>query len=139
MSLQPGAHAEPDQALRAHVQILKNVKAAAEVRSSVCHAAVIFANAMMHSGTTVDAFLRDNLDWLRRARFLPVLTPAQFRLHGMVTGRARQRCCSGVRVWQWSEVGAWVEGCRTSLWLSGSGTAQTQSSQPCTWNVAAPS
>ena len=52
------------------MQILKNVKAAAEVRSSVCHAAVIFANAMMHSGTTVDAFLRDNLDWLRRAQLL---------------------------------------------------------------------
>jgi hypothetical protein len=31
----------------------------------VAHAAVIFANAIMHSGTTVDAFLRDNLDWLR--------------------------------------------------------------------------
>lgn len=49
------------------VQILKNVKAASEVRNSVCHAAIIFANAIMHSGTTVDLFLRENLDWLSRA------------------------------------------------------------------------
>lgn len=33
----------------------------------MCHSATIFANAMMHSGTTVDAFLRENLDWLGRA------------------------------------------------------------------------
>lgn len=48
-------------------QILKNVKTASEVRNSVCHSAVIFANAIMHSGTTVDSFLRENLDWLSRA------------------------------------------------------------------------
>ena len=28
---------------------------------------VVFANAATHAGTTVDAFLRDNLDWLARA------------------------------------------------------------------------
>jgi 26S proteasome regulatory subunit N2 len=49
------------------VQILKNVKTASEARNSVCHSAVIFANAIMHSGTTVDSFLRENLDWLSRA------------------------------------------------------------------------
>lgn len=49
------------------MQILKNVKTASEVRNSVCHSAVIFANAIMHSGTTVDLFLRENLDWLSRA------------------------------------------------------------------------
>ncbi len=49
------------------LQILKNVKTASEVRNSVCHSAVIFANAIMHSGTTVDSFLRENLDWLSRA------------------------------------------------------------------------
>ncbi|KAE8712246.1 26S proteasome non-ATPase regulatory subunit 1-like protein B [Hibiscus syriacus] len=29
--------------------------------------ATIYANAIMHAGTTVDTFLRDNLDWLSRA------------------------------------------------------------------------
>ena len=48
-------------------QILKSVKAASEVRNSVSHSAIIFANALMHCGTTVDSFLRDNLDWLSRA------------------------------------------------------------------------
>ena len=48
-------------------QILKSVKAATEVRNSVSHSAIIFANALMHCGTTVDNFLRDNLDWLSRA------------------------------------------------------------------------
>ena len=48
-------------------QVLKNVKNSVEVRNSVCHSAVVFANAIMHSGTTVDSFLRENLDWLSRA------------------------------------------------------------------------
>jgi 26S proteasome regulatory subunit N2 len=48
-------------------QILKNVKNSVEVRNSVCHSATIFANAAMHVGTTVDTFLRENLDWLSRA------------------------------------------------------------------------
>lgn len=51
----------------ADVQILRNMKGAVEARNSVCHSAVIFANATMHSGTTVDTFLRENLDWLGRA------------------------------------------------------------------------
>ncbi|KAL0034615.1 hypothetical protein WJX79_010540 [Trebouxia sp. C0005] len=49
------------------LQILRIMKGAVEARNSVCHSAVIFANATMHSGTTVDAFLRENLDWLSRA------------------------------------------------------------------------
>lgn len=47
--------------------ILKNMKTAVESRSSVLHSATIFANALMHSGTTSDQFLRDNLEWLSRA------------------------------------------------------------------------
>ena len=43
------------------------MKGSLEVRNSVCHGAVVFANAIMHSGTTVDTFLRENLDWLSRA------------------------------------------------------------------------
>lgn len=47
--------------------ILKNLKATVEPRNSVCQGAVIFANATMHSGTTNDTFLRENMDWLSRA------------------------------------------------------------------------
>ena len=56
-----------------HCAVLYNVRSltawscALQARNSVCHSATIFANAIMHSGTTVDAFLRENLDWLSRA------------------------------------------------------------------------
>ncbi|GBP01834.1 26S proteasome non-ATPase regulatory subunit 1 [Eumeta japonica] len=33
------------------------------VRVSICHTATVIANGFMHSGTTSDQFLRDNLDW----------------------------------------------------------------------------
>ena len=46
---------------------MKNTKSCVDARNSVCHSAAIFANALMHSGTTVDTFLRENLDWLGRA------------------------------------------------------------------------
>ena len=49
------------------VQLLKGLKAAVESRNSVCHGAVVAANAIAHCGTTCDTFLRDNLDWLGRA------------------------------------------------------------------------
>jgi len=45
--------------------ILKQTKDA--VRVSICHTATVIANGFMHSGTTHDSFLRDNLDWLSRA------------------------------------------------------------------------
>lgn len=51
----------------ADVQVLKNVKAAVEGRNSVTHSATVLANAYMHVGTTVDTFLRENLDWLAKA------------------------------------------------------------------------
>lgn len=49
----------------ADLQILRGTKDA--VRVSICHTATVIANAFMHSGTTSDQFLRDNLDWLARA------------------------------------------------------------------------
>ncbi|KAK2075592.1 hypothetical protein QBZ16_001700 [Prototheca wickerhamii] len=52
---------------RADAQILRNIKAGVEARNSVCHAAAVWANALMHAGTGVDAFLRSNLDWLAKA------------------------------------------------------------------------
>lgn len=45
--------------------ILKKTKET--VRNSICHTATLVANAFMHSGTTSDTFLRDNLEWLSRA------------------------------------------------------------------------
>ncbi|CAL5408793.1 unnamed protein product [Camellia sinensis] len=41
--------------------ILKTIKQSVEPRNSVCHSATIYANAIMHAGTTVDTFLRENL------------------------------------------------------------------------------
>uniref|UniRef100_A0A1B0BGT1 26S proteasome non-ATPase regulatory subunit 1 n=1 Tax=Glossina palpalis gambiensis TaxID=67801 RepID=A0A1B0BGT1_9MUSC len=49
----------------ADLQILRSTKEA--VRVSICHTATVIANGFMHSGTTSDQFLRDNLDWLARA------------------------------------------------------------------------
>ncbi|KAH8258397.1 hypothetical protein KR038_011033 [Drosophila bunnanda] len=49
----------------ADLQVLRGTKEA--VRVSICHTATVIANAFMHSGTTSDQFLRDNLDWLARA------------------------------------------------------------------------
>jgi 26S proteasome regulatory subunit N2 len=49
----------------ADLQILRATKEA--VRVSICHTATVIANAFMHSGTTSDQFLRDNLEWLSRA------------------------------------------------------------------------
>eukprot|EP00286_Rhodomonas_abbreviata_P028988 CAMPEP_0181315834 /NCGR_PEP_ID=MMETSP1101-20121128/15581_1 /TAXON_ID=46948 /ORGANISM="Rhodomonas abbreviata, Strain Caron Lab Isolate" /LENGTH=911 /DNA_ID=CAMNT_0023423057 /DNA_START=149 /DNA_END=2881 /DNA_ORIENTATION=- len=47
--------------------ILNNIKGALEVRNSVTHQATVFANAVMHCGTTVDTFITENLEWLKRA------------------------------------------------------------------------
>ncbi|KAL7181827.1 hypothetical protein ACSBR1_040686 [Camellia fascicularis] len=47
--------------------ILKRIKQFVERENSVCHSATIYANAIMHAGTTVDTFLRENLDWPGRA------------------------------------------------------------------------
>jgi len=38
-----------------------------DARVSVLHSATILANALVHSGTSVDTFLRENLEWLSRA------------------------------------------------------------------------
>ena len=51
----------------ADLQLLRNIKESFDGRVSICHSATIIANALMHSGTTVDTFLRDNLDWMLRA------------------------------------------------------------------------
>jgi 26S proteasome regulatory subunit N2 len=52
---------------KSDILILKHTKQALESRSSMYHSAVTFANAFMNAGTTSDAFLRDNMEWLSRA------------------------------------------------------------------------
>ncbi|ETV82919.1 hypothetical protein H257_04690 [Aphanomyces astaci] len=47
--------------------VMKNIKTAVENRNSVLHNSAVCAHALMNCGTTVDAFLRDNLDWLGKA------------------------------------------------------------------------
>ncbi|THH33553.1 hypothetical protein EUX98_g656 [Antrodiella citrinella] len=44
--------------------ILKHTKDSLEPRSSIYHNALTLQNAFMHAGTTSDAFLRENLEWL---------------------------------------------------------------------------
>ena len=48
------------------IQILNNIKGSFE-RNSILHSGTITSNAFMHAGTTVDKFLRDNLEWLGKA------------------------------------------------------------------------
>lgn len=47
--------------------ILNKIRDSLEARNSIFHTAVTFSNAFMHSGTTIDAFFRDNLEWLGKA------------------------------------------------------------------------
>eukprot|EP00118_Oscarella_pearsei_P025711 m.308636 g.308636 ORF g.308636 m.308636 type:complete len:963 (+) comp44414_c0_seq1:75-2963(+) len=49
----------------ADLAILKNTKDA--IRNSVCHTATVIANGYMCCGTTIDSFLRENLEWLGKA------------------------------------------------------------------------
>ncbi|KAJ2160761.1 proteasome regulatory particle base subunit [Coemansia sp. RSA 552] len=67
-----------DEALRLHLEFLfRNNKTDMNIlnrtcklldsRQSLAHNATTLANAFMHAGTTVDNFLRDNLEWLSRA------------------------------------------------------------------------
>ncbi|PKA62417.1 26S proteasome non-ATPase regulatory subunit 2 1A [Apostasia shenzhenica] len=52
---------------RSDISILRTIKQSVETRNSVCYSATVCANALMHAGTTVDAFLRENLEWLSKA------------------------------------------------------------------------
>jgi 26S proteasome regulatory subunit N2 len=51
---------------QADVSILINMKKTIESRSTVLSNSLVIANSLMYCGTSVDAFLRDNLDWLGR-------------------------------------------------------------------------
>ncbi|KAI9501991.1 proteasome regulatory particle base subunit [Coemansia spiralis] len=67
-----------DETLKLHLEFLfRNNKTDMKIldrtckvldsRLSLAHNAVTFSNAFMHAGTTVDNFLRENLEWLSRA------------------------------------------------------------------------
>eukprot|EP00466_Bigelowiella_natans_P005314 jgi/Bigna1/92583/estExt_fgenesh1_pm.C_360002 len=47
--------------------ILKSIKDKLKPRNTVTHIATIMSHAIMNSGTTIDTFLRDNLQWLAKA------------------------------------------------------------------------
>jgi len=47
--------------------ILNRIRDSLESRNSIFHNAVTISNAFTHAGTTIDTFIRDNLDWLGRA------------------------------------------------------------------------
>ena len=47
--------------------VLKSILSATENRGAVLHNAVVVAHAYMNSGTTIDVFLRNNLQWLGKA------------------------------------------------------------------------
>lgn len=49
------------------LNILRQIKDKLEPRNSVTHNATVMAHAIMQCGTTVDVFLRDNLEWLAKA------------------------------------------------------------------------
>lgn len=50
------------------MNILKDIKTSIEGRGNVLHGSTVMAHAFMNSGTTRDTFLRDNLDWLGKAK-----------------------------------------------------------------------
>jgi 26S proteasome regulatory subunit N2 len=50
------------------VNVLKDIKVAIEGRSNVLHSATIMAHGYLNAGTTRDSFLRENLEWLGRAK-----------------------------------------------------------------------
>ena len=47
--------------------LMKKIKTAVENRNSVLHHAAVVAHSYLNFGTTVDTFLRENLDWMGRA------------------------------------------------------------------------
>jgi 26S proteasome regulatory subunit N2 len=54
-------------ACAADALVLRNTKAALDPRHSVLHNALVTSHAYMYCGTSIDEFLRGNLDWLAKA------------------------------------------------------------------------
>lgn len=51
----------------ADIHVLNQLKKSIDSRNSVLHNATVLANGIMYSGTTIDSFLRENMEWLGRA------------------------------------------------------------------------
>lgn len=51
----------------ADIHVLNQIKKKIDPKRSVVHIAAIIANALMYCGTTIDAFLRDNMAWMGKA------------------------------------------------------------------------
>lgn len=95
-------------------QILKNIKGAVDARVSVAHSATILANALMHAGTSIDTFLRENLEWLSRATNWAKFS-ATAGLGVIHRGQLQQGAC-----W-WKRLGTFgCAGCCVMGWLAGS-------------------
>jgi 26S proteasome regulatory subunit N2 len=52
---------------RTDISLLESIKTSTEGRAAPLHNATVLAHAYMNAGTTQDSFLRDNLNWLRKA------------------------------------------------------------------------
>lgn len=52
---------------RSDIHVLNQVKRSLDPKNTITHNATVLTNALMYAGTTIDGFLRDNLNWLDRA------------------------------------------------------------------------
>ena len=49
------------------IYLLNTIKATVDAKSSITHTATVYANSLMHAGTAVDTFVRENLSFICRA------------------------------------------------------------------------
>lgn len=49
------------------IYLLNTIKASVDQKNSVTHTATVYANSLMHAGTAVDTFVRENLSFISRA------------------------------------------------------------------------
>ena len=49
------------------IYLLNTIKASVDPKNSVTHTATVYANSLMHAGTAVDTFVRENLSFICRA------------------------------------------------------------------------
>ncbi|ORC87105.1 putative proteasome regulatory non-ATPase subunit 2 [Trypanosoma theileri] len=53
----------------ADIHVLNRIKQSIDSKKAVPHNATVIAHALMYCGTTIDAFLRGNMEWLGRANY----------------------------------------------------------------------
>ncbi|KEG11805.1 proteasome regulatory non-ATPase subunit 2 [Trypanosoma grayi] len=62
--------------VNADIHILNHIKQSIDAKKTVPHNATVIAHSLMYSGTTIDAFLRANMEWLGRANYWAKFTVA---------------------------------------------------------------